>query len=66
VSDWGWVAFGYTVVYLTLFAYVGWSIYQYRVLSQKALEPAGDKPLAGADITAPQLGHLGEEQYDAL
>lgn len=65
MSDWGWVAFGYIVVYSTLIGYVAWNVYQLATLSRQAALPTEDKPLAGADITAPQLDQL-EEQHETL
>lgn len=60
MSDWGWVAFGYFTVYGTLIAYVLWNIYQRQALRRAAADPLGERSLAGADITAPQLEPLEE------
>ena len=30
MSEWGWVAFGYSVVYVSLALYVGWTVARMR------------------------------------
>lgn len=38
MSDWGWVAFGYVVMYGILGAYVGWLAYRIRLVRRKLRE----------------------------
>jgi len=38
MSEWGWVIFGYTVVYGSLVAYVGWLGYRIRRARRRLLE----------------------------